>query len=241
MYRADFNIFSGAIKLVENKVHRDFIEITNLQSSNLSLAFMNKTIEYLQAKFFEYFLEKKPNYSLYIKNYNSNVVDGSRYKVVINPLSGIKNFLHAIPYFCTVITLFDKDEAVMGVINNYATNEMFYVMKGQGTHLNNQKLRVSNKTDNTLIAVKYDLNKSKFKAIVNNLPMFKINNCSILDCCNTAAGKYDASILFDVDKGDMPLAQLMIAEAGGLTRKIDETTYLFSNGVYMDKVLDIIK
>ena len=241
MYRADFNILAGAIKLVENKVHRDFIEISNLQNSNLSLAFVNKTIEYLNGKFYEYFSEKRPNYSLYVKNYKNNIVNNSKYKIIVNSISGIKNFLHAIPYFCTSISVVEDEKIVVSLVNNYSTNEMFYVIKGQGSFLNNQKLRVSNKIDNILLAVKYDLNKKLFKDIIDKLPMFKINNCSILDCCNIATGKYDAGIFFDADIVDIQSGHLFIEEAGGLSKKINNNLYIFSNGVYMDNILKIIK
>ena len=36
MDKADKNILFGAIKLVEDKIHRDFIEVSNLQNYNLS-------------------------------------------------------------------------------------------------------------------------------------------------------------------------------------------------------------
>ena len=241
MYRADFNVLTGAIKLVENKVHRDFIEINNLQNSSLSLTFVNKTIEYLNTKFYNYFIEKRPNYSLYIKNYKNNLVDNSKYKIIINSISGIKNFLHAIPYFCTTISVVEDGKTVVTLANNYSTNEMFYVIKGQGSFLNNQKLRVSNKVDNILLAIKYDLDKKLFKNIIDKLPMFKINNCSILDCCNIATGKYDGGIFFDADIVDMQAGHLFIEEAGGLSKKINDNLYVFSNGVYMDNILKMIK
>ena len=130
----------------------------------------------------------------------------------------------------------------MGLVHNYTTNEMFFVSSGDGVFLNNQRLRVSNRIglQNLLISVKYDLNKQKFKELVDKLPMFKINNCSILDCCNTACGRYDASIILDADNNDMLLAKLFIEEAGGLSKKINDNSYLFTNGVCMDEVLKIL-
>lgn len=242
MDKADKNILFGAIKLVEDKIHRDFIEVSNLQNYNLSLNFTNKTIEHLQKTFFDYFTKKRPDYSLYIKNYKNNIVENSKYKIIINPISGIKNFLHAIPYFATVISILKNDKVVMGLVHNYTTNEMFFVSSGDGVFLNNQRLRVSNRIglQNLLISVKYDLNKQKFKELVDKLPMFKINNCSILDCCNTACGRYDASIILDADNNDMLLAKLFIEEAGGLSKKINDSSYLFTNGVCMDEVLKIL-
>ena len=243
MDKADKNILFGAIKLVEDKVHRDFIEVSNLQNYNLSLNFTNKTIEHLQKTFFNYFIKKRPEYSLYIKNYKNNVVENSKYKIIINPISGIKNFLHAVPYFATVISILKDDKVVMGLVHNYTTNETFFVGSGDGVFLNNQRLRVSNRIglSNLLIAVKYDLKKQKFKDLIDKLPMFKINNCSILDCCNTACGRYDASILLDADINDMLLGQLFIEEAGGLYRKINDNSYLFTNGVCMDEVLKVLE
>ena len=243
MSEADLNIVKYSIKLVEDKVYRDFEEIKNLQNSGLLADFVSKTVAFIQNKLYNYFIEKRPEYSLYIKNSKGNVVENSKYSIHINALAGIKNFSRGIPYFCTTILIMENDKPVIGFVNNYATNEMFYVVKNKSAFLNNQKMRMLDKIihNDFLVAVKYDLDRKVFKHLLDKLPMFKVNNCSVLDVCYTVCGKYDASIILDSNEEDINLCKLFVEESGGLSRvlKNNNKSYLFSNGSVVDKLVKL--
>lgn len=244
-YEVDLNLIKQSIKLVEDKVCRDFEEIRELQNSKLLVEFTNKTIAFIQNKLFKYFVDKRPEYSVHIKNGANNIVVDSKYSIYINALAGIQNFLHGIPYFCTTILVKEKDKPVVSFVNNYATNEMFYAVKNKCAFLNNQKIRVSKRidTNNALIAVKYDLSRNLFKNILNKLPMFKVNNCSVLDVCCVACGRYDCAIVLDGNKEDLDMSKLIIEEAGGLSydMKNNSVSCLFANGGMMDGLVKMVE
>lgn len=256
MSEADLSTIKNAIKstlhsrtknntmTLENKVCRDFFEIRNLSNPNIATEFAKHTLDILKDNFFDYFLRKKPNYSLYIKDGESNIVEGSKFAIYVNVIAGIKNFLHGVPYFCSTILVTEDNKAIAGLVNNYIENEMFYVLKNKGSFMNNQKIRVSNRTniEDLLITLKLGKDKKESIKILEKLQNFKITNCSILDCCYTACGRYDANIILEGSEQDIELSKLFIEEAGGLNCQLSDNknSFLFSTGNIFDKLKKIV-
>jgi myo-inositol-1(or 4)-monophosphatase len=136
-----------------------------------------------------------------------------------------------LPYFATVLSIKEKNKYVAALVNNYATQEMFLVESGGGAFLNLKRIRVSNKNDLTdvVVGIKYDVARSKLAKIIGGLNMsFKINNCCILDMCQTAAGKLDGGIIFDAPADELKIGELFVVEAGGF--------FEFTNGPKTDCV-----
>jgi myo-inositol-1(or 4)-monophosphatase len=232
----DLAVIKSIIKKVESKVYRDFVELENLQNSNSINRFVNLTIEKLKREFYDFFMEKRSNYSLIIKDGNVNKVEGAKRTVYVNCMVGIKNFMHSIPYFATVIAVKEKDKYVAAVVNNYATQEMFVAEGGGGTFLNTKRTRVSNKNDlaNVMIGMKYDSTKEKFIKAFKELNMScKLNNCYILDICHVAAAKLDGGIVFDGLSDELKIGELFIVEAGGFFEFLNEanTDCVYSNSL----------
>ncbi len=253
MNNSDLNILFDAIKLVESKVYRDFSEIENLQNSYSSaIAFTKKTLEFLNNKFFDFFSEKRQNYNIVVKGQNDIKIDRNKNKTIyINSISGIMNFSHALPYFCTTITVKERVDGnnvvLCGLVNNYATQELFFVEKNKGCFLkgkfNDLRLRVSNRPniDNSIISIKCDLKKEKVKKIIDKVGSFRISGCSILDIVNVASGKYDASFIYEKNTFDIDLGVLFVKEAGGsLTYSKDKCDALFANSLIYSEIKDLI-
>ncbi|MBR2141185.1 MAG: inositol monophosphatase family protein [Rickettsiales bacterium] len=238
MSEADLNVLKSAIKLVESKVSRDFNEIRNLQNSSSVNGFVNKAVNYVQNTLFEYLKGKRPTYSIYVKNGDDKIEKNSKFSIYVNAIMGMKNLSHGIPYFCTTLSVAENGKIFTGLVNNYVENEMFFVSRGSGAFVNNQKMRVSSRTDigDLLIAVKSDTERTMLKRILPKLPMFKMNNCSVLDACYTSCGRYDANIVLDGNIKDVELSKLFIEESGGLAYNITDTSLIFSNGNVVDKL-----
>ena len=62
---------------------------------------------------------------------------------IVDPLDGTKEFIEGIPHFAVSIALVYKNEPVVGVIYNPATDEMFSCQRGKGVYLNGDKVFVS--------------------------------------------------------------------------------------------------
>ncbi len=246
MSDADLYLLKESIKLVESKVFRDYVELGNLQTTNHSLQFLNKTVEFLNKKFFNFFTEKRPNYKIKIKGFNNlETSDENKTKnsIYINSVCGLRNLLHHIPYFVTMISLFNEDKIVASVVNSYSTNEIFFVAENKGVFINDRKVRVSNRNlnDNSLIGVKYSSKSKKtFLKLVSKLTTFRIGNCSILDSCYTSCGRYDANFIFDSSKEEIDSCELFIREAGGLNYRMSDNSVLFSNSTIYENLKKIV-
>ncbi|MDR2777255.1 MAG: hypothetical protein LBB24_00590, partial [Rickettsiales bacterium] len=201
----------------ENKVRRDFGELANLQNSRKNSAFAAATIRHIGDKLYNFFTEKRPNYSLVVDGYKNWEGRGEN-SVYVNTLCGANNFLHAVPYFATLLTLKRSGEILMGFVNCYSTGETFFVSKGSGAFLNDRRIRVSSRTmeESTLVSVKCDRSSGLFEKLLPKFGPPRVTGCYPLDICYTACGRYDACVVMDGDEEELKLGKLLITEAGGL-------------------------
>lgn len=61
----------------------------------------------------------------------------------IDPIDGTRSFIRGIPLFATLLSLLHKGEPVVGIIALPALGEVAWAVKGKGTFLGEQRLRVS--------------------------------------------------------------------------------------------------
>jgi myo-inositol-1(or 4)-monophosphatase len=235
MYNSDITVVKAAIKNMESKVFRDFIELENLQSSNAIVSFSQKTLEKMRSQLFDFFTYKRKEYSLIIKDGESRVADGAKRTIFVNCLTGLKNFTHSIPYFATAIAIRENGKYYCAIVNNYATQEMF-VASDEGAFLNGKRMRVSNKNDpiSVMVGIKYDKSKRRFGELLERLNMsFKVNNCCILDMCCAAAGKLDGGIIFEAAVEELEIGELFVTKAGGIFEFLngEKTDCVYSNSI----------
>ncbi len=67
----------------------------------------------------------------------------ARFKWVIDPVDGTKNFVRGLPLWCTLLAVLEKDKPIIGIAFYPLSDEIFVAQKGKGTYLNNKKTRVS--------------------------------------------------------------------------------------------------
>ena len=107
-------------------MQRDFGEIVQLQNSKKGVQdFTNKCYSRLQSKITTALAEKRPNYA--IINVNDPAPKDCEYFLVVEPISGIANFQHSLPFCCSAIALFkqDSEEALAIAIHNPILRETF--------------------------------------------------------------------------------------------------------------------
>jgi myo-inositol-1(or 4)-monophosphatase len=239
MNNSDLFLAKKILKEQESKVYRDFMELENLQSSSNAVKFSTMTLDRLKRSFYDFFMEKRSECSIVIKNGKSNAVENARRSIYINCMTGIRNFTHSIPYFATVIAIKEKNKYAAAIVNNYATQEMFVVEAGAGAFLNTRRIRVSNKNElsDAMIGIKCSKDMEQNVRLISKLnTAFKINNCYVLDICQTAAGKLDGGIILDADDEELKIGELFIKEAGGLFEFLNQekTDCVFSNSLIHD-------
>lgn len=68
--------------------------------------------------------------------------DDSEYSVIIDPLDGTNNFIHALPHFSVSIAVAKRDELLLGAVYHPILDEMLWAGKGLGAYLNDKPLKV---------------------------------------------------------------------------------------------------
>ena len=64
---------------------------------------------------------------------------------ILDPIDGTTNFIHGFPYSCCSLGLAIDGHPVVGVVYNPHLNQLFHASRGNGAHLNNQKINVTNR------------------------------------------------------------------------------------------------
>ncbi|MDR0983285.1 MAG: inositol monophosphatase [Culturomica sp.] len=149
----------------------------------------------------------------------------SGYRWVIDPLDGTNNYNQGLPVFAVSIGLQYENTTIMGVVYAPYLKELFTVIKGEGSFLNGERLKVSEKTElNECVlgtGFPYDKgtnpinNISNVAAILPHLRGIRRMGAAAYDLCSTAAGYLDAYWELDLKPWDMCAGALIVEEAGG--------------------------
>ena len=143
-----FNLMYNACMKASKTLIRDFGEIEKLQVSEKGpgdfVTASDKRVEKILIK--ELNIENS-KYSVLCEEQGKLTGENKEKRWVIDPIDGTTNFLNGVPHFAISIAYEEEGEIVSGIIFDVIKNELFFAEKGQGAYLNNQRTRVSNKSD----------------------------------------------------------------------------------------------
>lgn len=196
-------------------MQRDFGEITNLQNSKKGTSeFAQKCYMRIKQKMLNSITEKRPSYK--VITVEEKIPDQGDFYLVIEPISGITNFQHAIPFCAISIALFDRnsDQTIAIAIHNPILRETFYAGKNYGAWFENYnetiiprcRIRVSGQNN---ISQAF----SSFANINNNSSIINLN-CDLLEIAYFSSARFDIILKKD-DSLLNKASQLLIREAGG--------------------------
>ena len=158
----------------------------------------------------------RPNYS--ILSEEEGVVNNKdkNNTWIIDPIDGTINYLHGVPHFAISIALKSYDQIIAGLIYDPIKDEMFYAEKNNGTYLNNQRIKVSKKTniDECLFA-------TNSEGIKNTNIFSRVTGSAALDLAYVGAGRFDGYFQNGLNLWDIAAGILIVNEAGGKTSDID--------------------
>lgn len=150
---------------------------------------------------------------------------------LIDPLDGTTNFTHNFPFFAVSIALEVERELVLGMVFNPSTNECFEAVKGMGSSLNGNPIRVSQteKLGDALLATgfPYDIHENpeivleRFKRMVVNAQGIRRPGSAAIDLCYVAAGRFDGFWEEGLKPWDTAAGILIVKEAGGRVSTYD--------------------
>ena len=122
---------------------RDFGEIENLQVSLKGPGnFVTASDIKVEKILIEELQKARPSYSI-LSEEIGEINNDKSFRWIIDPIDGTANFLHGVPHFAISIGLEHNKEIVCGIIYDPIKDELFNAEKGNGSYLNNQRMRVS--------------------------------------------------------------------------------------------------
>ena len=140
---ANINVMVKACRKASKILIRDFGEIEKLQVSPKGPGdFVTVSDKKVEKILIDELQRARPDYSILSEEIGLIKKD-EEFKWIIDPIDGTANFLHGIPHFGISIGLEHNKEIICGIIYDPIKNEMFFAEKGNGSYLNDQRMRVS--------------------------------------------------------------------------------------------------
>jgi len=256
---ANINVMVKACRKASKTLIRDFGEIENLQVSLKGPGdFVTASDKKVEKILIDELKNARPNYSI-LSEEAGEIKKEDEFKWIIDPIDGTSNFLHGIPHFAISIGLEHKNEIICGIVYDPIKDEMFTAEKGNGAYLNNQRIRVSARSElkNCMIFTggpKHDaLDKEKSMEEYNNFsskilaPIRKLGSAS-LDIAYVASGRCDGFWQRNLNYWDFAAGIILVKEAGGFitdfngeNKYIDNKTILVTNGKINSQMMQVLK
>ena len=217
---ANLNLMIKASEKASEVIIRDFGELENLQVSKKGPKdFVTKTDKRVEKIIIDELTKSKKNYS-FITEETGKILNKNRDIFwIVDPIDGTTNFLHGIPHFAISIALQIDGEIISGLIYDPIKNEIFYAEKNSGSFMNNNRVRVSNKSniDECLFATdNYGIKKIYPKINLRN------TGCAALDLAYVGCGRFDGYFHNHINIWDIAAGKIIIEEAGGKVNNIKD-------------------
>lgn len=155
----------------------------------------------------------------------------SDYLWIIDPLDGTSNYLHGLPHFAVSISQQFQGRTEHAVVFDPIRDEMFTATRGSGAYMNNERIRVSPRTelDGAILATAFPFRKREhmtvymdmFNAIWEQAEDFRRAGTASLDLAWTAAGRVDGYFEIGLKPWDVSAGALLVREAGGVVNDFD--------------------
>ena len=256
---ANINVMVKSCRKASKNLIRDFGEIENLQVSLKGPGnFVTNSDKKVEKILIDELLKARPSYSILSEEIGEINNDDS-FKWIIDPIDGTSNFLHGIPHFAISIGLEHNKEIVCGIIYDPIKDEMFTAEKGNGSYLNNQRMRVSSrsKLEDCMIftggpereAKNRELSlKEYYKFSIKVLTPIRKLGSAALDMAYVAAGRCDGFWQRNLNYWDIAAGIILVKEAGGFVtdfsgeyQYIENKTILATNSKINKEMIEVLK
>ncbi|MDB9799535.1 inositol monophosphatase [Pelagibacteraceae bacterium] len=221
------NIIFRACAKASKSLIRDFGEIENLQVSPKGPGdFVSSADKRTEKIIIEELLKAHPDYGILSEEIGEINKNNKEKRWIIDPIDGTMNFLNGIPQFAISIAYEENNEVICGVVFDPIKDEMFAAEKGNGSYLNNSRIRVSKKKnlrDSILVtggpknsSTKRNFIFEEYIKMSNlvNIPIRKFGSAA-LDLSNVACGRFDGYWQRELSYWDIAAGIIILKEAGG--------------------------
>ena len=216
----NLNLMIKACEKVSKVIIRDFGELENLQVSKKGPKdFVTKTDKRVEKILIDELTKSKKNYSFITEETGEILNKNKDIFWIIDPIDGTTNFLHGIPHFAISIALKREEEIISGLVFDPIKNEVFYAEKDNGSYFNNNRIRVSNKSN-----IDECLFSSNCEGIKLIYPRLNLRNtgCAALDLAYVGCGRFDGYFHDKINIWDIAAGKIIIEEAGGKVNDINK-------------------
>ena len=256
---ANINIMVKACRKASKVLIRDFGEIENLQASVKGPGnFVTVSDKKVGKILIDELLKARPDYSV-LSEEVEKINNDEAFKWIIDPIDGAANFLHGVPHFSISIGLEQNGEIICGIIYDPIKDEMFVAEKGNGSYLNNQRIRVSSrsKLKDCIIFTEGPKKEAKdressLKEYYNfsskvQIPIRKLGSAA-LDMAYVAAGRCDGFWQRHLKYWDIAAGIILVKESGGLVtdyygeyKYLENKTLLVTNSKINKEMIEVLK
>ena len=256
---ANINVMVKACRKASKPLIRDFGEVEKLQVSLKGPGdFVTNCDKKVEKILINELGTARPNYSI-LSEEIGEINNDSKCKWIIDPIDGTANFLHGIPHFAISVGLEENNEIIAGIIYDPIKDEMFIAEKGNGSYLNNQRMRVSSrsKLKDCIVFTGGPRQNAENKNLVlkeyNNFssevdtPIRKLGSAA-LDMAYVAAGRCDGYWQRNLNYWDVAAGIVIVKEAGGFVtdfegsmKYVENKTILATNAKIGDQMREVLK
>ena len=256
---ANINVMVNACRKASKNLIRDFGEVEKLQVSIKGPGdFVTMTDKKVEKILVDELQKARSNYSI-LSEEIGEIKNDEEFKWIIDPIDGTSNFLHGIPHFGISVALEKNKEIICGIIFDPIKNEIFSTEKGNGSYLNNQRIRVSSrkKLEDCILFTGGPRHASKNKEVTLEeykkfsakvfIPIRKMGSAA-LDMAYVAAGRCDGCWHRDLNYWDIAAGILLVKEAGGFVtdfigtdKYIENKTILAANSRINEAMIEVLK
>lgn len=200
----------GCPESVENKSESDYVTDVDRQSEAL-------IVEEIHQAF--------PDHHIVAEETSGGMLKPG-FNWIVDPLDGTTNFINGWPHVAVSIGAWLDGREILGVILNPVVKEMFRAVEGGGAFLNNQPIRVRQRSNpkNALIATGFPFRRKEmidpylaaFRQIFNQIGDMRRAGSAALDLAYVAAGRLDGYWEIGLSMWDIAAGAAILREAGGV-------------------------
>ena len=210
--------------LLKNKTAKK--EIFSEQGRDIKLEIDRSTEKLIRASL------RESDLSILGEEYGGKSSDGLVW--VIDPIDGTANYFRGLDQCCISIALMDGNQALLGIIYNFNTNELFHAQHEQGAFLNDLPISVSNISEKNKASLTTGFPASEsiessldFLDGLKEWKKIRMFGSAALSCAYISSGRCDAYIEKGVYLWDFAAGICLVNEAGGRVQfsKIDSERY----------------
>ena len=216
----NLNLMIKACEKASKVIIRDFGEIENLQVSKKGPKdFVTKTDKRVEKILIDELSKSKKNYSFLTEETGKIINKNKDIFWIIDPIDGTINFLHGVPHFAISVALQVDGEIIIGLIFDPLKNEIFYAERNNGSFINNNRIRVSKKSN--LEECLFATNSYGIKLVYPKLNL-RNTGCAALDLAYVGCGRFDGFFHNKINLWDVAAGKLIVEEAGGKVNDIKD-------------------